>query len=184
MADNPTVNGIPVATDEIAGKHHQRIKVQFGVDGSATDVSSTNALPVDPGQVDATIVSSVITTPILDYALVVNPAGAVVEVDVLRKSFLLTSDGDIVAAAGANNEIWVIALKMMSTAAQATCQIRNGAAGSVLDHAFPGINGGYVAAPTSFIWYKTTANTALYLNSFDTAGSVGGSVIYAVVSTV
>lgn len=35
-----------VATDEIGGVHHQRIKIQHGADGTATDVSSASPLPV------------------------------------------------------------------------------------------------------------------------------------------
>lgn len=50
MADNIEANsgsgGGVFATDEIAGVHHPRTKVQFGVDGSATDVSSSAPLPV------------------------------------------------------------------------------------------------------------------------------------------
>ena len=48
MADDVTLPGTGdiVAADEIAGKKHQRVKVQFGVDGSATDVSSSDPLPV------------------------------------------------------------------------------------------------------------------------------------------
>jgi len=50
MADdillNPGSGGDSVAADEIGGKKHQRVKVQFGDDGSATDVSSANKLPV------------------------------------------------------------------------------------------------------------------------------------------
>lgn len=48
MADDVTLpgSGAIIAADEIAGKKHQRIKVQFGDDGVATDVSATNPLPV------------------------------------------------------------------------------------------------------------------------------------------
>lgn len=48
MADDVTLPGTGdvVAADEISGKKHQRVKVQFGVDGSATDVSSSAPLPV------------------------------------------------------------------------------------------------------------------------------------------
>lgn len=53
MADNVLIDegtggstGVPVAADEITGVKHQRVKVEFGVDGSATDVSSSNPLPV------------------------------------------------------------------------------------------------------------------------------------------
>ena len=51
MADNVAVNEgsgttVAVAADEIAGVKHQRVKVQHGADGSATDVSSDSPLPV------------------------------------------------------------------------------------------------------------------------------------------
>jgi len=53
MADNITTNpgngGATVAADEIAGVMHQRVKVQYGADGAATDVSDANPLPVDGG---------------------------------------------------------------------------------------------------------------------------------------
>lgn len=48
MADNVKPSTDPtVATDEIEGRHIQRVKVQHGADGSATDVSSASPLPVD-----------------------------------------------------------------------------------------------------------------------------------------
>jgi hypothetical protein len=51
MADNTVLNsgtgGDTIATDDIAGIKHQRVKIQYGVDGSATDVSDTNPLPID-----------------------------------------------------------------------------------------------------------------------------------------
>ena len=52
MADNITLNpgsdGAVIAADDIGpGVWHQRVKVQYGVDGSATDVSDTNPLPID-----------------------------------------------------------------------------------------------------------------------------------------
>jgi len=50
MADNVGFTpgtGALIAADEIAGVLHQRAKIQFGADGSATDVSSTDPLPVE-----------------------------------------------------------------------------------------------------------------------------------------
>lgn len=51
MADNIVLNstngaGPTIATDLVSGSHYQRTKVTFGTDGSATDVSSSNPLPV------------------------------------------------------------------------------------------------------------------------------------------
>jgi hypothetical protein len=48
MADNVAVtpgSGVSIASDDIGGVQHQRVKIEFGVDGSATDVSTTNPLP-------------------------------------------------------------------------------------------------------------------------------------------
>lgn len=51
MADNTVLSsgsgGDTIATDDIGGVKHQRVKVQYGTDGSATDVSDTNPMPVD-----------------------------------------------------------------------------------------------------------------------------------------
>lgn len=55
MADNTTLQsstlatppaGLVVATDQIGGIDYQRVKVTWGVDGTATDASATNPLPV------------------------------------------------------------------------------------------------------------------------------------------
>ena len=49
MADNVSVPGGsagPIATDEVSGVQYQRVKVNYGADGSATDVSADNPLPV------------------------------------------------------------------------------------------------------------------------------------------
>jgi hypothetical protein len=50
MADNTELNvgsgGDVIATDDIGGVKHQRVKVQHGVDGAADDVSANNPLPV------------------------------------------------------------------------------------------------------------------------------------------
>lgn len=52
MADNVSIKDAsdatkPIATDEVGGAHHQLMKVEFGVDGAATPVSSSNPLPVE-----------------------------------------------------------------------------------------------------------------------------------------
>ncbi len=56
MADNITLDsmggGEDVATDYIGSTHHQRVKVQHGADGSATDVSTASPLPVQEQVID------------------------------------------------------------------------------------------------------------------------------------
>ena len=48
MADNTTLPGTGdvIASDDIGGVKHQRVKVEFGGDGVATDVSAATPLPV------------------------------------------------------------------------------------------------------------------------------------------
>ncbi len=73
MADNVPISagtGTNIASDDIGGVQYQRVKATFGLDGVATDVSSTNPLPVvDP---DASTTGT-ITAP---DAVVGAPAGA------------------------------------------------------------------------------------------------------------
>lgn len=49
MTDNvatPVAAGTTLATDDVGGVHYQRIKIAFGADGSATDVTTGAGLPV------------------------------------------------------------------------------------------------------------------------------------------
>lgn len=50
MADNTTLNtgtgGDVIATDDIGGVKHQQVKVEWGIDGTATPVSAANPMPV------------------------------------------------------------------------------------------------------------------------------------------
>lgn len=64
MADNtilnPGVGGDTISTDDIGGSVKvQRVKIQIGADGAATDVSSANALPVSDNGGSLTVDGSV-----------------------------------------------------------------------------------------------------------------------------
>lgn len=71
MADNfvtdPGSGGETFASDDIGGIQHQRVKIQYGTDGSATDVSDSNPLPIDDAggsiTVDGTVTSNAGTGP-------------------------------------------------------------------------------------------------------------------------
>jgi hypothetical protein len=61
MADNVGYTpgtGATIAADDLSGVLYQRVKISEGADGSATDVSAANPMPVSvPGAVSATIMS-------------------------------------------------------------------------------------------------------------------------------
>lgn len=49
MSDNVPItpgSGANIATDDVGGVQYQRTKVNFGSDGTATDVSASNPLPI------------------------------------------------------------------------------------------------------------------------------------------
>ena len=52
MSDNTTYtegSGITIATDDIGGIHHQRMKMEQGSDGTAADIAPTSPMAVRPG---------------------------------------------------------------------------------------------------------------------------------------
>jgi hypothetical protein len=53
MANNAELNagsgGVILATDEVGGVHHQYVKAEWGADDTATPVTLTDGLPVQPG---------------------------------------------------------------------------------------------------------------------------------------
>lgn len=59
MADNTTLNsgtgGDVIASDDIGGVKHQRVKLEHGADGSATDVSLASPLPTRSTGATATL---------------------------------------------------------------------------------------------------------------------------------
>ncbi len=77
MADNFVTNsgtgGDTFAADEITGVKHQRVKVQIGADGSATDVSAANPMPVDLGTDNDVTVTGTVT---VDGSAVTQPVSA------------------------------------------------------------------------------------------------------------
>lgn len=67
MADNVLLNsgtgGATLAADDIAGVHHQRVKIQHGADGAATDVSAASPLPVDGSGVTQPVSAATLPLP-------------------------------------------------------------------------------------------------------------------------
>lgn len=51
---NAGTGGDVIATDDIGGVKHQQVKMEFGIDGTATPVSAANPMPVTLGAIDNT----------------------------------------------------------------------------------------------------------------------------------
>jgi len=84
MSDNTQLNaattvGDVIASDEIGGVKYQRVKLDFGADGSASDVSPSNPLPVRQQNPDVVTVRANVTGAQTDAALVsVGPGSRIV----------------------------------------------------------------------------------------------------------
>ena len=92
MADNVTLNagtgGATLSTDELAGSVQvQRVKIQYGVDGSATDVSDTNPLPIDDAGGSLTVDNAGLT----ELAAAINSSR--VDVNLAASAATVTVDG-------------------------------------------------------------------------------------------
>lgn len=58
MADNSVMGSTDtIASDDIGGVKHQRVKVEYGADGSATDVAPGTPLPVFPNNTGRTFIN-------------------------------------------------------------------------------------------------------------------------------
>lgn len=111
MVDNLTLNsgsgGATLAADDIAGVHHQRVKIQQGADGSASDVSDSNPLPIDDAGGSLTVddggasltVDGTVTANAGSGPWPVTDNGGSLSVDDGAGS--LTVDGTVTANAGA-----------------------------------------------------------------------------------
>lgn len=69
MADNISITegtGKTIATDDVSGVQHQLVKLEYGTDGSATQVSDSNPLPIDDAggsvTVDGTVTANLSAT--------------------------------------------------------------------------------------------------------------------------
>lgn len=114
MADDITLNsgtgGDTIAADDVGGIKHQRVKVQFGTDGVATDVSASNPLPVDNSGVTQPVSASALPLPagaataanqLADgHNVTVDNASGVSAVNIQDGGNSITVDGTVTANAG------------------------------------------------------------------------------------
>lgn len=154
MADNIDVTpgtGSTVATEDVGGVQHQKVKVEYGADGAATLVENVAPLPIMPGMQTTT-----------DYdEVAINVAGS--------------GDNSIVSAT-ASQTTRVYGFFLFANGGAVNVKWRDGS--TDFTPALPLADKGYWSLPRDGRpWFKTTANTALQLN-LSSAIQVSGRLYY------
>lgn len=196
-----------MSSDDIAGVKVQRVKVQHGADGSATDVSAASPMPVNQtaalpagdnniGNVDIASAIPAGTNNIGDVDVATMPVqdrltdnvGAALQTDVimndttaLTPKFAIidaaTSGDNTLVAAVNPKKIRVLSCYLIASAA-VTARFEDGAGGTAKSGQMQlGANGGFVLPFNPVGWFETTANTLLNLE-LSGAVSVDGGLVY------
>lgn len=101
MADNvqwTAGTGTTVATDDVGGAHHQRVKISVGANGVAKDLQPATPYEVASGTADVSVLAAACT--LLGWSFAENAASAAVAEVIIRDG---TDDtGEIVAIISLN----------------------------------------------------------------------------------
>ncbi len=184
MADNVTLNsgsgGDTLAADDISSVKHQRVKIQHGADGSATDVSTASRLPVelDSQALTAilhTITAKLATDTIQNGLTALTPKFAKID---------LTATGTVVAAVS-GKQIRVLALVMtleLQTGDE-EYTFKSGAAGTALTGTLGGSTASAINYPIEYAFcpvghFETASGSLLELSIAGTTPEANGSLVY------
>lgn len=189
MSDNSSQQGSDtIATDDVGGIKYQRVKVTFGADGSATDVSTSNLLPVDASGVAIDINS----LPAADRAT--DTLGAALATDALSGGSLAngnltsytpkfakitasSSGATTIVSAVTSKKIRVLAWSLVCNAAVNVKWQSHVTPTDLTGLHYFGANGG-ISVPLSPVGhFETVAGEALDIN-LSGAQAVGGSLVY------
>lgn len=179
MADNVAITpgaGATIAADDIAGVLWQRIKVGWGADGVAGDVTATNPLPV-------TAPAAARTTHSIGAAQMVDAimAGLTALTPKFAKANVAASTTDSVIVAAVTSKVLFILAFRLHTGAGATVVTFNSkgaGAGTAISESFAlGANGGHSPGFSPVGHFKT--NTGEGLSVTTGAGTTTGvGVVY------
>lgn len=136
MADNVTLNagtgGAVVATDDIGGVQHQRVKVGHGVDGSYSDVSALAPLPVEALELDDLLHRLLDAVGMLGQAF---SASAALRVDLEPSDTL----GTVTTVGTVSTVSTVTGVTTVTTVSTVTNQAQMGGMPATLDQFYPGL---------------------------------------------
>jgi len=175
MADNTVLNagagGDTLATDDIAGIKHQRVKIEHGADGAASDVSTASPLPVSLANTGANATAvkvdgSAVTQPVSAAALPL-PTGAATE------ATLGTLNGKVTACN--TGAVTVAASALPTGAASSALQTSGNASLTSLDGKVTACNTGAVTVAGSAL-PTGAATSALQTSGNASLTSIDGKV--------
>jgi hypothetical protein len=159
MADNVAITagaGTSIASDDIGGVQHRRVKVEWGAEGTAVDTSATNPLPVTaPAAARSThsIAVGVQTDAVMTGLTALTP-----------KFFSATvasgqTDSSLIAAVG-GKKLRIIALAVQCAGTATTSTFESSTTTRI--HKVPaGANGGQILPPNPWGWFETASGQSL-----------------------
>lgn len=178
MADNLPItpgSGAVVATDQIGGNHHQLVKIEYGDDGSATEVSATNPLPVTVNSIPAASRTTDSTsTALASDAIMV---GLTALTPKFAKISTSASGVTTVVALVAAKKIRVLAWSIVVNAAVNVKWQSHTAPTDITGLHYFAANGGINVPFSPVGHFETVAGEALDIN-LSGAVAVGGSLVY------
>ncbi len=182
MTDNIALDsgsgGDTLAADDISSVKHQRVKIEHGADGSATDVSTASPLPVELDSQALTAILHAITATI-------NSSGMSDGLTALTPKFAIISTAvsqtNTLVAAVAGKKIRVLAYAITAETAAGTFRFEDGAAGSALTGVMTIADNAAVVVPFNPVgWFETSAATLLNLETVGVAAM--GHLVYVEVA--
>lgn len=198
MSDNTSQVGTDtIATDDVSGVKYQRVKVNFGVDGAATDVSGSNPLPVSGtvdvaslptlpagvnniGDIDvATMPAAAVTTDAISAALQTNAImnSLTALTPKFQKITASSSGATTIVSAVTSKKIRVLSWSLVVNAAVNVKWQSHVTPTDITGLYYFAANGGIAAPFNPLGLFETVSGEALDIN-LSGAQAVGGALVY------
>lgn len=159
MADNVAItagSGTTIATEDVAGVHHQKFKIEYGPDGAATMVDTGTPLPVTAPAATRTTHSIGVaqqTDAIMNGLTALTPK-------YFSASVAASQTDSTLIASVSSKKLRVVALVVHCAGTATTSTFESGTTTRI--HKTPaGVNGGEVLPFNPVGWFETTSGAAL-----------------------
>lgn len=166
MADNTPQNGTDtIATDDVGGVKYQRMKITYGVDGVAGDVTAANPLPITTISMPA----AADTTDAIASAIQVGKVkSGLVDISPIRISVLVaqSTSHSVLHAAVASKSLVVVAFHVVCGTTPSTVVFETSTANAAISAVYTfGANGGVPGGFNPLGWFSTGVGDALQVTT-------------------